>query len=63
MENNQKYSEKSLVSVACSLRSEKGLIGFYAGWKIRMAQFLVQAVFTTPVIDYLERLHGVASLQ
>lgn len=33
-------------------------MGFYSGWEMRTMAFFVQALLTTPTIDYLERNYG-----
>lgn len=61
MEQNQRYKGLNIVSATKKLYVERGVNGFYAGWNVRLSQFIISAILTTPVIDYLERLHGLSS--
>ncbi|CAD8095864.1 unnamed protein product [Paramecium primaurelia] len=58
MENNANYKSLTIPQAFVKVYQDKGLKGYYAGWQLRLSQFIVQAALSTPVMDYLERLHG-----
>ncbi|CAD8144955.1 unnamed protein product [Paramecium octaurelia] len=58
MENNQQFKNLTIWNAFKKVYQEKGISGFYAGWQMRFCQFLFQALLTTPIMDYLERQHG-----
>ncbi|CAD8044461.1 unnamed protein product [Paramecium primaurelia] len=59
MENNHQIKHLSIWNAFKKVYLEKGITGFYAGWQMRFCQFMFQALLTTPVMDYLERQHGI----
>ncbi|CAD8053714.1 unnamed protein product [Paramecium sonneborni] len=59
MENNHQIKHLSIWNAFKKVYLEKGIPSFYAGWQMRFFQFLFQALLTTPVMDYLERQHGI----
>ncbi|CAD8138777.1 unnamed protein product [Paramecium octaurelia] len=63
MENNDQIKNLSIWNAFKKVYEEKGVHGFYAGWQMRFCQFMFQALLTTPVMDYLERLHGIPQKQ
>ncbi|CAD8172707.1 unnamed protein product [Paramecium pentaurelia] len=58
MEKNGNYKQLTIPQAFVKVYKDRGFIGYYAGWQFRLSQFIIQAALSTPVMDYLERLHG-----
>ena len=55
------FKHPNVFSVIRTIFQESGVHGLYAGWRIRMTQYMVQSVFTVTILEHLEQSIKVAS--
>jgi hypothetical protein len=53
-QHSKEFAKATLLDMAKRVYRESGFKGFYYGWQPRMAQYLIQSVFTVPILDKLE---------
>ena len=46
---------RGVIKTMQKIYNNHGIKGLYAGWQIRMVQYMIQSIFTVSVLDYLER--------
>lgn len=55
MQMHNSVKSNTLMSVTTQIYQNNGIKGFYAGWPVKMAQFMLRSVFTVTLFEKLEK--------
>lgn len=58
MQKAEHVNERSVIAVIKRVYQTNGARALYAGWQVRMVQYMIQSVFTVPLLDYFERTYA-----
>ncbi|OJX09504.1 MAG: hypothetical protein BGO77_06230 [Caedibacter sp. 37-49] len=55
MQKHNPVKSNTLISVTRQIYQNSGIKGFYAGWPVKLAQFMVRSLFTVTLFEKLEK--------